>query len=356
MANADDWAIVVGINAYPELEKLDGPENDARDFADWVTGAGGVPAANVRCILSTGFPPSPTAIEAQPTAQALENEFNRLDDLAAANTAAGKEERVGRRLYLFLAGHGFGPDLDGACLLMANATRVRTRYHIPGKPWANHFVLSGYFDEVLLFMDCCRESYPRTMLNMPDDFLSPRAARGRRFYGFSSKYGRLSRERPIGGAPHGVFSAALLKGLGGAAADEKGAITAASLKSYLFNNMKAFLSPEDLLDPDMAQEPDVFVDADGEESEFVIARVQPPTFAVSIEAPPGTAGRTVQVLDSRFAVVQQAPADGGPIQFKLLRGTYLAQVAGTGTQQVFDVDGTGAVLVHLAAGAADVQR
>ncbi len=32
----DDWAIVVGIRFYPELDNLDGPENDAKAFRNWL--------------------------------------------------------------------------------------------------------------------------------------------------------------------------------------------------------------------------------------------------------------------------------------------------------------------------------
>ena len=33
---ADDWAIVVGINAYPGLSEAVGAEDDARAFRDWL--------------------------------------------------------------------------------------------------------------------------------------------------------------------------------------------------------------------------------------------------------------------------------------------------------------------------------
>ena len=35
MAN-DDWAVVVGVRLYPDLGDLDGPENDAQAFYDWL--------------------------------------------------------------------------------------------------------------------------------------------------------------------------------------------------------------------------------------------------------------------------------------------------------------------------------
>jgi uncharacterized caspase-like protein len=32
----NDYALVVGISKYPALGDLSGPENDARDFRDWL--------------------------------------------------------------------------------------------------------------------------------------------------------------------------------------------------------------------------------------------------------------------------------------------------------------------------------
>src|SRR3712207_3939058 len=131
-----------------------------------------------------------------------------------------------------MAGHGFGPDLDSACLLMANATPNRTSYHVPGKPWANHFMASGYFEEVLLFMDCCRERYSTKVMNIPDDLVSSGAS-GWRFYAFASKYTKLSKEREIDGRVRGVFTVTLLQALEGGAANAEGKVTGRSLSSFL---------------------------------------------------------------------------------------------------------------------------
>jgi uncharacterized caspase-like protein len=226
MADWLDFAVVVGIQHYPELDRLSGPENDARAFYEWVKGQPNV--VDPKLILSSQYPQSQTATDAEPTTQALRREFDHLADIAKKNNALGKGKKVGRRLYLYLAGHGFGPDLDSACLLMANATPDRTSHHVPGKPWANHFVASGYFQEVLLFMDCCRERYSTKVINIPDDLVTSGAS-GCRFYGFASKYMKLSKERTIGGKVRGVFTVTLLEGLRGGAATADGKVTARSL-------------------------------------------------------------------------------------------------------------------------------
>ncbi|HEU5218622.1 MAG TPA: hypothetical protein VFU23_08180, partial [Gemmatimonadales bacterium] len=56
----DDWAIVVGIKRYfdPALAGLEGPENDARQFYEWVVSpsGGAVPKAQAKLIVSSDYP------------------------------------------------------------------------------------------------------------------------------------------------------------------------------------------------------------------------------------------------------------------------------------------------------------
>jgi hypothetical protein len=285
-----DWAIVIGIWDYPDLGDLGGPENDARAFAAWVQSptGGGVPAERVRLVLSSGFETAESASRAQPAPGHIEALFDELDDLAQASSGRGEGLRVGRRLYLYFAGHGCAPLLDESVLLTANATRRRAGYHIPGKPWANWFYRAGYFDEILLFMDCCRESYPQAPLNVPAyiDVTAPDAVeRGRRFYAFGTKWSRLSRERQMAdGTVRGVFTSALMKGLEGAAAEPDGRITASSLAGYLFTGMKGFLSEGDLEDPLIPKTPDIEMHP-AVDPEFVIVTA-PASPSVSFEVQP----------------------------------------------------------------------
>lgn len=314
-------AIVVGISAYPELlPVLQGPRNDAQKFYDWVTTKGGVtPVVDGKLIFGP-TPPAVTAVDGQPTAEALQHEFDLLEDEARNGNGV-----VGDRLYLYLSGHGFGQNLDGAALLMANATALRPHHHIPGRLWADHFFSNGYFREVLLFLDCCRERYSTAALNGPgpDSAVPPTGAR--RFYGFATKYGKLAVERQIDGEMRGVFTTTLLDALTGGASEEDGRVTGESLKAYLFENMRNFLTPADLADQDVAQEPDLYCDLP--EKQFVITTVAPIRFDVTIPLPPGSAGSALQLIGeqngNRYAQIATGTADAG-LQWKvsLLRGTY----------------------------------
>src|SRR5262245_20513430 len=98
-----DHAIVVGIRRCPALGDLNGPENDARDFEQWLLdpAGGDVPPANVRRILSSDFAPNANPLDDKPTTAELESAFDALYDRGDQN--GGK---TGRRLYVYLAGHG----------------------------------------------------------------------------------------------------------------------------------------------------------------------------------------------------------------------------------------------------------
>ena len=207
-------------------------------------------------------------------------------------------------------------------------------------------------------MDCCRESYPKVPLALPPyvDVTAPDAVvDGKRFYGFGTKWSRLSRERPMAdGVVRGVFTAALIAGLKGKAVDLShppdeqglGDITAASLSDYLYNNMKTFLAPEDLENPDVPKDPEIKVDPNVAKK-FVIARAPVTDFQVTVHLPAGSAGRCVEILGSDFSPVASIAAAPPLWQLRLRRGRYLAQMRAIGAQSIFDVLGTGDVDVTL---------
>jgi caspase domain-containing protein len=333
-------AIVVAIQAYPELlPALQGPVNDAKKFFDWVTTHGGVDVAAGDATLILGDdPPAPAAVNARPTPEAIKYQFDLLEE--EANHSPNGQ--AGDRLYLYLSGHGFGQDLSDASLLMANATQNRTRHHIPGRLWADHFFVHGYFKEVLLFLDCCRERYSTTTLNGPGTSIPVPPAGARCFYGFAAKYGLLAVERNIDGQMGGVFTATLLDALTGGASEEDGRITGETLKAYLYENMKGFLSPEDLADKDVAKEPDLYCAPP--EKDFVIATVQPHVFNVTIPLPPGSEGSARQLFGEKggkkYQKIADAAADGSlEWRLPLSRGTYGLFV--NGASRVVTVKGRG---------------
>ena len=133
----DDYAVVVGIAGYPKLGDLDGTENDAIAFSEWLVSADGgdVPRQNVKLVLSSDYPYNGRPTEALPTTALVDQKFDELIE-----DGLGQGGRLGRRLYMFFAGHGIAPDIDETALLMANAAvPVRTGHHIPARAYAKWF-------------------------------------------------------------------------------------------------------------------------------------------------------------------------------------------------------------------------
>jgi uncharacterized caspase-like protein len=366
----DDRAIVVGIKVYPafdvsEDQRLDGPENDANAFYDWLISptGGNVPAVNPNdpndktavLIRSSDFnPPFASVDAAAPTMQEFLREVERLQDISTANIKAQKGPRVGRRLYLYLSGHGFSPRSGQTALLGANATpqRVGPPYHILGEYTARWFQNAGCFEEIVLFMDCCREQSFAPALNEafgPVD-AGKDADQVRFLYGFASEEKRLTREHQMpDGKVHGVFTWTLLQALSGPtpkAASPNGQITAASLMSYMYNNMRHFLTDDDTSNGDVSPEPFMGCDEKYRDT-FVLAAAQAPQFLVMINLPPGSKGRTVQILDNGFQIVKSTKANGLIWQVNLNRGLYLVQILGTAAQQQVEVAGVGEVNVNF---------
>jgi hypothetical protein len=357
----DDWAIVVGVRKYPSLTDLDGPENDANAMYQWLISpqGGDVPAEHVARILSSQFPAPLSPARAEPTTAQIQQAFEDLQDVAAKNGAAGNGRRVGRRLYIYLSGHGCAPRPNESALLTANASQLRVGYHILGKLYADWFLQSNFFDEAELFMDCCRESYPQAPPNVPPwiDITGAGALdTARAFYGFATKWSRLSRERLMeDGQVHGVFTWALLQGLK-TAADANHQVTGSSLGGYLYNNMKTFLTPDDLADPDVPKEPELVYD---QNHAIVFCALPPPDqpaqpnqpapeSPVTFTLPAQAAGKLVQVLNTTFKEVRRAQGTPPLWQTSLPPGPYIAQILELGRQtEVFVVDGTGAVNVAL---------
>jgi len=348
MANTD-WALAVGINKYPDpvFPPLDGPEADAKDFFDWATSkdGGGVLASRAKLIVSSQFKPAVDAIDAEPASKIVERFFEKLDAIAQKSDKKGDGLVAGRRLYIYLSGHGFALDDSDTALAMANAARNRLKHHIPGKAWANLFCLSGYFEEVLLFMDCCRNDMPRTIPNPPSVSVSPNpGAVRRRLYAFATQWGAESRERVFAkGKSRGVFTMALMAGLrGGACEPGTDQITAMSLRSYLFNNMREFLAKQDLENPQIPKEPDI-EPPNQQESDFPIVKVKNPPKggAVRILLPPGAAGNVINIRNGQFQIVKKTTAKPPEWKFVLPRGLYLAEIVGGPAAKEFEVKVSG---------------
>lgn len=358
--NREDWAIVVGMQDYPDpaFGNLLAPENDARAFHQWLVSktGGNLLKRNAKLILSSNYKqPFKNARSAKPAVEQIEQEFEKLDAIAETNNDQGLGRRVGRRLYLYFAGHGCAPSSPASkesLLLTANATSIYLGHNVPGKMYADLYVFSGYFEEVVLIMDCCRDILAAAPIRPPARKLTthPNAiANGKIFVGYATKWSRRAREKPINGQWQGVFTKALLDGLsGGASNPVDGRITADSLRNYLYNSWRNYFTEQDWTDPTIPKEPEVWFDPQNPTTgdSLVFAKLPVPTYAVNVSFPAELEGERVNVLDSTFQVVESTIVGANPWQINLKKGKYIL-LANAIAFHPFDVLGIGDINVNV---------
>jgi hypothetical protein len=128
-----DWAIVVGVQIYPGLTSLGGPKNDAEAFCEWLVdpGGGGLKPNRAKLIVTPPDKAHMSEEDAEPTEVKVRKAAEAIQKQAIKNLLKKGTKTVGRRLYLYFAGHGFSPRIDQTVLLMADATRqhVGPPYH-----------------------------------------------------------------------------------------------------------------------------------------------------------------------------------------------------------------------------------
>ncbi len=333
----EDHAIIIGLQNYPGLgvPVLTGPEHDAKEFEKWVLSetGGQVPVTNRTLILSSDYPPPfASLLLTKPTELEIVDAFEKLHAISNKNRDDGLGPRVGRRLYIYMSGHGIAPTPLGStaeesALLTSNVDPKQIkvpRYHIPGDYTATWLCRNEYFDEVFLFMDCCREIATVTFINT---LFSPTGTsdKGKKFCAYATKWSRLAKEKSIDGQVQGIFTKTLLLALKGAAAEPdpanpgQGIITFESLESYLLNNMKQFIDPAFQSDSKV-QEP--VVDYLPVNKTQVVIETPLPKFQVIIQALPGATGEVGVFSNTMKSIIMRIPVNELPKAIELPREEY----------------------------------
>jgi hypothetical protein len=294
-ANPNDYAVIVGIDRYRTeagLDPLKGAVNDAKLFHEWVIDpeGGGLDPAHVTLVTS------PEDGSLAPNVDGIE------DPIWTFYQKANEGVRpVGRRLYLFMAGHGVNPIEGDDCSLVAANSHISPLRVLTGRVTAERVLKQPMFQEVVLFMACCRDvNASATYCNLP---MPGEPLKDSRFlHGLAVKWSKRAVEKEL---PHpsdpakpplwqSVFSHALLKSLR-SAVDNNGDVTSLSLK----NTVKALVTT--LLPPDDNRPPQFFMD---EDLAPIVFKSRPLVAAAAIPAGSPDAGPG--------PVVQVAPGPGGP--------------------------------------------
>src|SRR5262249_18952898 len=123
---------------------------------------GNLHEGNIRVIRSSDFAPATNPYDANPTETQFKRELNRW-----LKPEGDWLERVGQRLYLFFAGHGFtAGSIPDPALFTAQA-HLGDTVHIAGFRYASKIQNAGFFDEIVLVMDCCQDVLKAAQVGEP---------------------------------------------------------------------------------------------------------------------------------------------------------------------------------------------
>jgi uncharacterized caspase-like protein len=325
MANGDDdWAVVIGVQDYPKLKgapKLAGANADAKAFKKWLTTGGGLKPNHIFDVTSKAKPPTPNWTDANAR-------FEQVAARVQAKQGPGinAQQELGRRLYIYLSGHGIeasGPEGPEPALLTAEASGAFLA-HVAGRRFAQKFALAACFQEVLLFMDCCRTSVPTQTLIDCTLRLQPANGKPKMFVAFATLSEKFAFEKNGGG----TFTAKLIEGLKGGA-HVNGKVTDLSLKAFLDSRFSQI--PNDANgDP---QRPEI---RPADES-FVITTVDVKKMRVTLNVPAALVGHPIEIIRGKTAVEPAKPATA-KMTFDLENGRYAVLVDNDISSTVFQVE------------------
>jgi hypothetical protein len=280
--NTRHFAVVVGINRYPDIGVLQHAQRDAADFHQWVTGAsgGGVPV-NHAYLITADLAPETARRDAQPTRERILDALDQCIEMNRVYQNAHPADWPNTRLYFFGAGHGIAPGPRDAALLSANASTKYLNNHVSCATLLDYFSRVQHFKELIIFADCCRTE-ERLAAPLPPPWTDDSVNRGnvRKFFAVGARFFQRSFER-LDGTPdeqRGYFTRALLDGLNGGAldpTDPTAPVKASVLKGTITEHMRRNSSARYPLRP---LEPD-FMDEGPDEILFGPAHAQPPVAA-----------------------------------------------------------------------------
>jgi hypothetical protein len=226
---AKRWALVIGVDKYadPQISPLRGADNDARTLSDALIRYAGFPQDQV-LLLSTDQP-----TERQPTRI---NILRRLSNLASVVpkdgllliSFAGHGIERGGQAYLIPADSQISDDINLLEESAVSVARMKDRIRATG------------VGQVVILLDACRND-PGGRADAPNPLTTAYVnafnfdVRNREVTAFATIYATAVGQRAYEYTEkkQGYFTWALVEGLKGAAANDKGEVTLASLISYV---------------------------------------------------------------------------------------------------------------------------
>ncbi|MEK6282918.1 MAG: tetratricopeptide repeat protein [Acidobacteriota bacterium] len=232
-ASAKRWALVIGVDKYmdPQISPLKGSDNDARMIADALVRYAGFPQDQV-ILLSTTQP-----MERQPT------RVNILRRLSNLSTAVPKDGL----LLVSFAGHGM--ERGGQAFLLPSDSQISDQVSFLEETAISINRVKDRIKEtgvgqVVVLLDACRND-PGGRADAPNALSTAYTnafsfdIRNREVQAFATVYatGIGQRAYEYTEKKQGYFSWAVVEGLKGAAANDKGEVTLSQLVKYVQENV-----------------------------------------------------------------------------------------------------------------------
>lgn len=268
-----------------------------------------------------------------------------IEAKAAENLAAGRGRKVGKRLYVYMSGHGFSTPQRQGCLLTGDAGPGRINANIGASNWLHWWQDAGYFDEYVLLLDCCMNRMALAVPSAPPlSSITTDMPPGPTFIAFAAKRPLKAVEVPIPEDAdnfHGVFTWAFLDGLRGAAINAFGTVTGHSMANWLRASLHLRLRDVDRFDPEVSQEPEIVKDDPG----LIFARsVSPLLFDILLTFPSDAVGKVARIWSRTPPVPQQFEARANT-SLRLAAGLYVVEVPDAGYRHGFEVVRAGTATV-----------
>jgi Caspase domain len=287
--------------------------------------AGGLPAENVRLVLSSDVPSrsnNPWPLK------------HAIDD-ALTSIVPGRNARKGRRFYFYFSGHGCAPGFKDIALFMANAANDTLGFSLGADSYRNSLRAKAPFDEIVFILDCCRnviEGAVPGVSPFTGGAPSNRAPSVKHLVCFGTGFGTQSWQ--VSGRTadesRGIFTETLLEGLNGQAADASGNVTAASLEDYVKPSVNAKAKKLGL---------EQIPEFDGSYRDIIFVKGARRTVVPVVIDVPRTWNGTMILRDGNLAMVEVPRPVARTWRISLSRGNYRLENLESKEKKLFSVEG-----------------
>lgn len=350
----EDHGIVIAITRYPKLSRASPGDADlhgleaAKAVQAWLVDHGGVKRENIRLIVRAVRDPETS--DADPNLSAVMKAFSDLYDLCWDENGQPIIP-FGRRLYVYISGHGFAIDDDDGAVFCSEASS-RAPWGVAAIKVLTAFRRGNIFKQFVLWVDACMdwEGVEPVQLSFRT-VTDTREPPGPLFKAYAAR----PRLKTVEAAPnengdvYGVFTRTLLDGLNGMAANANGEITGELLKDYLYNTMAKHIPPEHTDRKDVDKQPFIRVDPG-----IVFAHIgQQPVTEIVLQFEIGCDGAQARIWgrdqnSSRVAILRKETITNGRVAVRLPTGIYAVDVPDHGLRIGIEVTGNRASKIAAA--------